>query len=295
MAIHTTTIEGNGLRFTADVGTAQESANPRELVVFLHGFPHTRHTWRAELAALNEIGYRVVAFDQRGYSSGARPDGIDAYRIENLVADVFAVADAVATASPGAADPTFHLVGHDWGGHLGWIISALQPERVRTLSVISRPHPAAFAKAMASDPVQAERSKHHRSFQRPEATAERLVDDGAPLRSVLESWGAGPADIDAYLATLGTHEALDAAINWYRAMGSSKPQMSDVPPVGVPTLFVWGNNDASVGRIAAEATADFVEGPYRFVEVPGGSHRITDQSPGVFTDLLIEHVGSGSR
>lgn len=295
MAIHTTTIEGNGLRFTADVGTAQASANTGELVVFLHGFPHTRHTWRAELAALDEIGHRVVAFDQRGYSSGARPDGIDAYRVENLVADVFAVADAVAVESPGEADPTFHLVGHDWGGQLGWIISALHPERVRTLSVISRPHPAAFMQAMASDPAQAERSKHHRSFQRPEATAERLVDDGAPLRSLLESWGAGPADIDAYLATLGTHEALDAAINWYRAMGQSKPQPGDVPPVGVPTLFVWGNDDASVGRIAAEATADFVEGPYRFVEVPGGSHCITDQSPGVFTDLLIEQVGSGGQ
>ncbi len=291
-AVETVTIEANGLRFTADVGGGRASVEPGELVVFLHGFPHSRHTWRAELVALAAAGYRVVAFDQRGYSPGARPPGIDAYRVENLVADVLAVADVAAAASPGIGDPTFHLVGHDWGGQLGWIIAALHPERLRTLSVISRPHPAAFMQAMAADPAQAERSKHHRSFQRPEATAERLIDNGAPLRELLEGWGATPADIEAYMATLGNHDALDAAINWYRAMGRSTPQPADVPPVAVPTLYAWGDEDASVGRIAAEATAEFVVGPYRFAEVPGGSHCITDQSPGVFTELLLEHLRS---
>lgn len=292
MAVETVTIDVNDLSFAADLGTGPESGAAGELVLFLHGFPHTKHIWRAELSALDALGYRVVAFDQRGYSPGARPVGIDAYRVENLVADAFAIAEAVAVAKAGAGDPTFHLVGHDWGGQLGWIMAALYPERVRTLSVISRPHPAAFVQAMASDPVQAERSKHHRSFQRPEATAERLADDAAPLRVLLASWGAGPADIEAYLGTLGNHDALDAAINWYRAMGGSTPQPGDVPAVTVPTLYVWGSDDASVGRIAAEATADFVEGPYRFAEVPGGSHCITDQSPGVFTDLLVEHIRS---
>ncbi len=292
MTVETVAIDASGLSFTADLGTGQGSSAVGELVLFLHGFPHSRHTWRAELSALDALGYRVVAYDQRGYSPGARPDGIDAYRVENLVADALAIVDAVAAGTAGEGDPKFHMVGHDWGGQLGWIIASLYPERVHTLSVISRPHPAAFVEAMTSDPAQAERSKHHRSFQRPEATAERLADGAAPLRSLLASWGAGPTDIEAYLATLGNHDALDAAINWYRAMGSSTPQPSDVGPVAVPTMFVWGDDDASVGRIAAEATADFVDGPYRFVEVPGGKHCITDQSPGLFTDLLIEHVRS---
>ena len=82
MAVYTKTIKANGLSFTASVGTggtnlaAPDRAD--ELVLFLHGFPHTRHTWRAERSALDTLGYRVAAFDQRGYSSGARPDGIEA-------------------------------------------------------------------------------------------------------------------------------------------------------------------------------------------------------------------------
>ncbi|MGH1491463.1 MAG: alpha/beta fold hydrolase [Acidimicrobiales bacterium] len=292
MAIETIEIEANGLSFSADAGFGPLTGDAGELVVFLHGFPHSRHTWRAEIAALDELGHRVVAFDQRGYSPGARPGAIDDYRVEHLVSDVFAVADSVAGTEPGGGDPKFHLVGHDWGGQLGWVIAGLYPERLHSLSVISRPHPVAFIKAMTSDPDQAERSKHHRSFQRPEATAERLVDNGAPLRALLESWGAGPADIEAYLEVLGTHEALDAAINWYRAMSKSTPQPADVPASTVPTLYVWGNEDASVGRAGAEGTADLVQGPYRFAEVPGGSHCITDQSPGVFTDLLLEHLSS---
>lgn len=293
MAVETATIDANGLTFTADLGTGSKSADSGELVLFLHGFPHSRHSWRAELSALDLLGYRVVAVDQRGYSAGARPGRIDDYRVEHLVADALAITQAVAAARPGAGDPRFHLVGHDWGGQLGWIIAALHPEQVHTLSVVSRPHPAAFVQAMASDPMQAGRSKHHRRFQRPEATAELLVDDAAPLRTILEGWGAGPADVEAYLSTLGNHDALDAAINWYRAMAASTPQPADVASVTVPTLYVWGDDDASVGRVAAEATADFVNGPYRFVEVPGGSHCITDQSPGVFTELLVEHIRSG--
>ncbi|MGI9596144.1 MAG: alpha/beta fold hydrolase [Acidimicrobiales bacterium] len=297
MAVETTTIEVDGLRFTADRGSGADGGG--ELVLFLHGFPHTRHTWRTELAALDELGHRVVAPDQRGYSAGARPDGTDAYRVENLVADAFAIAAATApdlagSDSGGAGGGKFHVVGHDWGGQLGWIMAGLYPERIKTLSVISRPHPAGFIGAMKADPAQAERSKHHRSFQRPEATAEWLADDAARLRAILDDWGARHEDIEAYLATLGNHAALDAAINWYRAMGRSTPLPADVPAVAVPTLYVWGNADSSVGRVAAESTADFVTGPYRFVEVPGGSHCIPDQSPGLFTELLIEHIESAA-
>ena len=296
MAVYTKTIKANGLSFTASVGTggtnlaAPDRAD--ELVLFLHGFPHTRHTWRAELSALDTLGYRVAAFDQRGYSSGARPDGVEAYQIENLMADAFAIVETT-TANAGTINgQKFHLVGHDWGGQLGWFIAALFPERIRSLSVISRPHPAAFMQALEADPDQAGRSKHHRSFQRLAATAEYLANAAALLRTMLADWGATPADIKAYLHTLGDHQTLDAAINWYRAMGQSMPQPDDVPTVTVPTLYVWGNQDTSVGRVAAEGTAKFVSGSYRFVEIPGGSHCITDQSPGLFVDLLLEHIRS---
>ena len=239
------------------------------------------------MRTLARAGFRACAPDQRGYSPGARPAGIDAYRVERLVSDVLALADALGR-------ERFHLVGHDWGGHLAWVTGALHPDRVRTLSVISRPHPAAFAAAMRNDPQQSSRSGHHRSFLRPEATDELLADDAARLRSIYARSGVPPADAEAYLATLGSRDALDAAVNWYRAVGRSGLQAPEVPAVTVPTLYVWGNNDQTVGRMAAEGTAEYVEAAYEFVEVPGVGHFVTDEAPEVFPPLLDAHLASFS-
>jgi pimeloyl-ACP methyl ester carboxylesterase len=272
-------IAANGLEFTADV------AGPAggDLVLLLHGFPQTRHTWRAELAALAAAGYRACAPDQRGYSAGARPEGIDAYRTELLVADALAIADALGA-------ERFHPVGHDWGGQLAWILAARRPQRVRTLAVISRPHPAAFARALADDPGQSSRSRHHRAHQRAEATDALLADGAARLRAALRDQGVPEADVGAYLATLGERPALDAAIHWYRAAGASGIALAEVPPVAVATLYVWGDADAIVGRYAAEGTRAFVKAPYRFVALPGIGHFVTDQAPDVFPPLLLAHL-----
>lgn len=187
---------------------------------------------------------------------------------------------------------TFHLVGHDWGGQVAWCLAAHEPDRVRTLAVLSRPHPASFLRAMSDDPDQADRSAHHRSHQRPEATAEWLADDAAILRGIYERWGVPADTAAAYLATLGTHEALDAAINWYRAVRSSTIRPAEMPPITVPTLYVWGTDDPTVGRDAAEGTADDVTGPYRFEPLTGFGHTIPDEAAGVFTDLLLDHLAT---
>lgn len=275
----TTTIDANGLRFTSELAGPADGP----LVLLLHGFPQTRHTWRAELPALAAAGYRACAPDQRGYSAGARPAGIDSYRVELLVADALAIADSFSA-------ERFHIVGHDWGGALAWFIAAHHADRVISLSVISRPHPAAFISAMRDDPDQPHRSRHHPAFQRPEATDELLAGNAARLRRALAHGAVPEADIDAYLATLGHRDALDAAMNWYRAMGRSEIQFADTPSVGVPTMFVWGNQDATVGRMAAENTADCVTGPYRFAELGGIDHFVTDEAPGAFTGLLLAHL-----
>ena len=277
-------VTANGLEFTVDVA----GPDGGDLVVLLHGFPQTRHAWRTELAALAAAGFRACAPDQRGYSPGARPAGVDAYRIEHLTADVLALADALGA-------QRFHLVGHDWGGQLAWILAAANPERVRTLSVLSRPHPAAFALALADDPEQRERSRHHGAHQRAEATDAYLADGAARLRAALVAQGVPEADVGIYLATLGERAALDAAIHWYRAVGTSGIAAAEVPAVSVPTLYVWGDADATVGRYAAEATGGFVMGPYRFVELAGIGHFVTDQAPDAFPPLLLEHLREHAR
>ena len=116
------------------------------LVLLLHGFPQNAHMWRAQLRALAAAGYRAVAVDQRGYSPEARPDAVAAYTPADLVADTLAFADLLG----GTRGARVDLVGHDWGGVVAWHVAAGHPERLRTLTVVSTPHPAALSAALAS-------------------------------------------------------------------------------------------------------------------------------------------------
>lgn len=270
--------------FTAD------EAGPADgpLVLLLHGFPQSRHAWRHQLPALGDAGYHAVAPDGRGYSPGVRPrptDGLDAYGIDRLVADVLDIADALAGTN------RFHLVGHDWGGQVAWVVAARHPDRLASLSILSRPHPSAFQRAIRADADdQRHRSRHHRSFHDP-ATTGLLLDDGARrLRRLLDAAAVPPESVDEYLGVLGEPEALEAALSWYRAAGALSD--TDVGPVTTPTLYVWGDADQSVGRTAAETTAEWVTGPYRFVPLAGIGHFITDQTPEIFTELLIHHLAA---
>ena len=268
--------------FHFTVNTAGPASGPP--VLLLHGFPQTRHMWRHQLPALAAAGFRAVAPDQRGYSAGARPLEVEAYASDLLTSDALALMDA-------RGAPRFHLVGHDWGGQLAWLIAADNPDRVATLTMLSRPHPAAFARAMAEDPEQAKRSQHHKAFREAEAAARLRQDNFKMLRAGLEREGVASEDFDAHFRTLGEPGALEAAINWYRANNIAS---AAILPVSVPTLYIWGTADASVGRRAAELTEQFVSGPYRFVEIEGGGHFIVDQFPDYIAQLLIEHIRSTS-
>ncbi|MFC7692507.1 alpha/beta fold hydrolase [Paeniroseomonas aquatica] len=166
---------GPGLVF--DVSVAGEPAAP--LVLLLHGFGVSRHLYDAQLPALAAAGFRAAAPNQRGYSPGARPDPMDfaRYGIELLIADALALADAL------GHQGRFHLVGHDWGGSLAWEIAARHPERLGSLTMLSRPHPGAFARALAEDPGQPYRSRHHKAFLEADAVPRLLADDAAWLRT----------------------------------------------------------------------------------------------------------------
>jgi len=271
-------------RFTADVAGPPDGA----LVVLLHGFPQSRHTWREQVPALGAARYRAVAPDQRGYSPGVRPDPgtLDAYGIDRLVGDVLDIADAV-----GGTEARFHLVGHDWGGQVAWCTAARHPERVRSLAVLSRPHPAAFRRAFKDDiDNQRHRSRHHQAFHDPRTAAFLLNNDAERLRRVLADGRVPPPSIAEYLSVLGTADALEAALAWYRAAGVLANM--EVGPVDVPTLYLWGDDDYSVGRSAAEWTAQYVGAPYRFVPIAGRGHFLTDEVPDVVTRLLLEHLAT---
>jgi pimeloyl-ACP methyl ester carboxylesterase len=255
------------------------------LVLLLHGFAESMHCWRAQVAALAEAGYRAVAPSQRGYSAGARPDTGEPsnYHIDRLMDDAMAI-----VAASGYGEHRFHLAGHDWGGSIAWALADRFPERIASLTVLSRPHPNAFNRALLeTDGEQAQRSRHHRWFLEPDAADRVLADDAKWLRERLAANGVPHEAIAQHISVLGNKDAMEAALAWYRARGAIRGPLG---VIGVPTLYIWGDADDTVGRIAAEGTVDFVSAPYRFEVLPGIGHFAADQAPGRVSELLLRHV-----
>lgn len=269
---------------TFEVETAGEPHHP--LVLLLHGFPQTSHTYRHALPALANAGFYAVAPNQRGYSPGARPSVVAEYATPLLVQDALAIADALLAA---ATQSRFHLVGHDWGGQLAWLLATQHPDRLLSLSVLSRPHPRAFSAALKNDAAQSERSRHHRGFDDPDTANRLLADDARRLKRMLTHQNVAEADAEAYIAPLREPAALDAALSWYRA--ADRKAAAELPNITVPTLYVWGDADATVGRTAAESTVSCVTAPYRFEVLTGAGHFLTDERPTDTTQLLCEHLG----
>ena len=269
---------------TFDALVAGEPGAP--LVLLLHGFAESMNCWRAQATALADMGYRAIAPSQRGYSKDARPDPRDVshYHIDRLMDDAMAI-----VASSGYGADRFHLAGHDWGGSIAWALADRYPERIASLTILSRPHPNAFNRALKmEDGEQAHRSRHHRAFLEPDAADIVLADDARWLR---DRWGANgvPASAIAdHLAVLGNKEAMEAALAWYRARGAIR---SPLGPIHVPTLYIWGDADDTVGRVAAEGTRDFVAAPYRFEVLPGIGHFAADQAPDRVSELILAHIG----
>ena len=249
-------------------------------VLHLHGFPVTGWMWRAPVEALGREGFRAIAPDQRGYSRGARPGETEHYATELLIGDALSLMDVLGVEK-------FHLVGHDWGGQLAWLIAASNADRLRSLTILSRPHPAAFARSLHEDKAQSERSRHHRAFREGDAVARMRAASLAPLRTAMIAQGVPETDADRYVRVLLEPGAIEGAMAWYRA---SNIAAAETPRIRVPTLYVWGDRDATVGRQAAELTGAYVEGPYRFVVIEGAGHFLVEQFPERLSSLIVEHV-----
>ncbi|MGA7418894.1 MAG: alpha/beta hydrolase [Acidimicrobiales bacterium] len=283
MDIEIVDIDANGHTFTARMAGPADG----QPVLLLHGFPQTSLCWQDQLSALGEAGYRVVAPDQRGYSAGARPSGVADYAVAHLVADTLAIADRMGM-------DTFHLVGHDWGGYLAWVVAARHPERIRTLTSVSTPHPTAMGAAIANaDSDQAQRSSYIGLF-RQDGTAEEILlgEDGSGegLRQMYLGAGLSADKAEVYVEAMTVPGVLTAGLNWYRAMDVETAR--GLGRVSMPTMYVWSTEDIALGRRAAEDTASWVSGPYRFEVLEGVSHWIPDEAAETLNGLLLDHLGS---
>lgn len=274
--------------FAVDCDQAQSSAHDGEptdpsapsAIVLLHGFPQTSLCWAAIWRPLVDAGYRVIAIDQRGYSPGARPHDVRAYTLDKLSQDVLDLAAALGL-------DRFHLVGHDWGAAVGWASAAKHPDRVKSLTALSVPHLAAYSQALSNDPDAQQKASYIEVF-RTEGKAEQLLlaDNARRLR---ENFGTAiPEDhVQSYVETFSEPAALTAALAWYRAMDSS---LSAMPPVQVPTSYVWSEGDSFIGRAGAQACGDYASGDYDFIVLDEVSHWIPEEAPGAVVETVLDRV-----
>jgi pimeloyl-ACP methyl ester carboxylesterase len=279
------TFERSGLVF--DVVDSGPPDAP--VVVLLHGFPQFANSWSQVASALSDQGYRCLAPDQRGYSSGAMPAGRGAYRMAELVADVLALVDATGVRR-------VHLVGHDWGAAVSWAFALQHPDRVASLTALSVPHPAAMLHAMTRS-RQFLSSWYMYLFQLP-YLPERILTGrrGADARGLawfLRRYGQSDSAIDRDTEAIVDRSAMGTALNWYRAMLlSGSGGGAATTKVEVPTLFVWSDGDGAIRRQTAEACRDWISGPFQFEVLPGISHWIPDEAPDAVVALLTGHLAA---
>ncbi|MBM4473273.1 alpha/beta fold hydrolase [Prescottella equi] len=249
-------------------------------ILLLHGFPESSASWRPVTPRLVRAGLRVIVPNQRGYSPDARPERVDEYRFDRLVGDVVGLLDAYDVDSA-------HLVGHDWGAAVAWQVAGGHPERIRSLTAVSVPHPAAFGWALREDADQQRRSGYIGLLrQEGKAEAVLLEDDSRRLRAMFGD-GNDPELVEEHVRLLSQPGALTAAMNWYRAMTRA---FGDLPPVRVPTTYVWSTADPALGPAAAKRCAEFVDAPYRFVVLDGASHWIPEEHPDALADAILARV-----
>jgi len=268
-------VEARGLEFHTRVAGFGNDGAP---VLMLHGFPESSLMWEPLLEASAKAGYRVAAFDQRGYSPGARFEDSSKYQIAELEADVLAVADALGF-------DRFHLIGHDWGSIVGWRVVDAHPERILSWTSLSIPHPAAIQQSNdGGTPL------YVRVFRVPGLMESIFSFAGFSLLDLMMT-EIPDEQVEEYRALLSEPGAMTAALDWYRASNLGEP--TDIGPISLPVLYLFGNRDMPVfvGEAPRAAQAKLLVGPSHSVEYDAGHWLLEEETESVVGEVLT-HLGA---
>jgi pimeloyl-ACP methyl ester carboxylesterase len=266
-------IETNGLT----LNVVDEGRGPA--VVLLHGFPDSADLWRHQMPALVQAGFRVVAPDMRGFGDSDRPPSVDDYVIFNAIADVRGIMDALGIERA-------HVVGHDYGAVVAWLLAAGEPSRVERLAALSLGHPGTFTRPLIS---QLKRSWYTFMFQFAGVAENLLSRDEWRL---MRDWAAGSPDVERYLEDLSRPGALTAGLNWYRA--NTPPEIWGIdfpyPEIAAPTLGIWSSRDSLLGEEQMIDSVQYLTGPWRYERFDDVGHWIPIEEPERLNALLLEFL-----
>ena len=280
-------IETNGIRLHV-VQAGPKSGVP---VILLHGFPEFWYGWRKQIPALVEAGCRVIVPDQRGYNLSDKPKGVRAYNMHELVQDVIGLIDALDY-------DKVNLIGHDWGAGVAWMLAIWQPERLHRLGILNVPHPAVMTRFLRRDLEQLRRSWYIFFFQLPWLPeAGMRADDWRGAVRALRGSGKVHTftneDIEKYKEAWSQPGAMTAMINWYRAAARYPLPIINDMSVKVPTLMMWGMNDAALSHRLARPSMDYCD-EGNLILFPDATHWVqldaADEVNHYMIDFLLDKI-----
>jgi pimeloyl-ACP methyl ester carboxylesterase len=250
-------------------------------VLLLHGFPDTHRVWRKQIPVLAAAGYRVLAPDLRGYGRSDAPRGVARYQLAQLRGDVLGVLDRLHI-------DKVSLVGHDWGGLIGWQLAALAPQRVSCLVSLSTGHPSAIA---CAGTLQRLRMSYILGFVLP-GIAEHTLRAGDWF--LMRQFTSEPGQAEYWKRDLSAPGRLTAALNYYRAnVGLALPE--PYPRVRVPVMGVWSDRDPALGERQMRDSAAYVDGAFRFERIHGADHWLQLTAHEQVNRLLLDFLGRDAQ
>jgi pimeloyl-ACP methyl ester carboxylesterase len=268
-------LDANGIR----MHTTTTGQGPT--VLLLHGFPDTHIVWRKQVGVLAAAGYRVLAPDLRGYGRSDAPGGIHDYTLEKLRGDVLGLLDALDI-------DKVSLVGHDWGGLIGWQLAALAPQRIERFVALSTGHPSAIARAGI---LQHLRMTYVLGFILP-GIAEHTLRAGDWF--MMRQFTGEPGQADHWKRDLSPPGRLTAALNYYRAnLGLALPH--GYPRVRVPVMGIWSDRDPALGEKQMRDSAHYVDAEFRFERIHDADHWLQLTAHEQVNRLLLDFLGGDSH
>lgn len=279
-------LETNGIELAvAEAGTGYP-------VLLLHGFPELSYSWRYQLPALADAGFRAIAPDLRGYGASDKPADIEDYRLLTLVADVIGLLDTEQI-------DQVALVGHDWGSIIAWTTALLHPNRISRLVSLNVPYRGWCSGFPTIEYIQehlADRFGYVLMLQEPGVAEAWFASDPAErLAGFYRGAAADPdflsdRDFDTYRAAF-TAGTLAGPANYYRNIDLNHADTAHLAnaAVEIPTMMVAAESDPVLPVSLTEGMDRWV--PDLRIEVVAGSGHWTQQErPGPVNDLLIDFL-----
>ncbi len=256
------------------------------LIVLLHGFPEFWYSWRHQIKPFAAAGYRVVAVDQRGYNLTDKHGPYDIFTLSDDVANLIRAL---------GYDKAAAVMGHDWGGAITWTFGARYPELVDKLIVCNVPHPSVGKTVLQSFYLpQIFKSWYIAFFQIP-GLPERAIsmNDYKGLTDGLKHAAKdmiSDEELSYFKTAWSQPGALSAGIDWYRALFRERGRVASTDStVEVPSLLIWGDQDAYLTTQTAEWTRPYVD-DLKIKYIQGASHWVQQECPDMVNRYTLDFL-----